>query len=439
MLRSRSEEPPSSFQLAKRRLIKPCMRDRLCDGPKPLIGVIPKPTKFSHLLVPFEVLRTGRQLEARSTTSNFYRLGVPLAQGAAGDVFAAVSVSKGSYTQVAAKRMRVAKYSQRRLALNEIQASFLCRDGHPNIVRTLDWFPGLDGIDREIYLIMERCDFGLDDFIHAVREARISYEKYQRQRKLSMSLFNHRFAEAEIGKILTEMTAALCFLNNHGIVHQDVKTENILWKHTDDRDGVYKMCDFGVIGFGQGKRLAQSQTNQGTLWTQAPEILRGLRHDASCDIWSLGCVVYEACFYDKPFNSILLMSYRNDREASLTDPFPPASPVRNESPQRRRISNHRSSPFLPYCAGVGSHQKWIYSDALKALIMCCFNMRSLSRYTAAEMLISDEYLGACKEFRSSDCKAKVSSSDFYQVLLQRYRDVTSDNPNPPPLELNLCV
>ena len=37
--------------------------------------------------------------------------------------------------------------------------------------------------------------------------------------------------------------------------------------------------------------LRGQKANCGTLWTMAPELLRGKTHDASCDIWSLACVL----------------------------------------------------------------------------------------------------------------------------------------------------
>lgn len=49
----------------------------------------------------------------------------------------------------------------------------------------------------------------------------------------------------------------------------------------------------------------------------APELIRGGVHDASCDIWSLACVVYEMVYLDKPFSSMDLLAYQNDHNAEL--------------------------------------------------------------------------------------------------------------------------
>ena len=63
----------------------------------------------------------------------------------------------------------------------------------------------------------------------------------------------HRFAETEIRKVFFQMLDALAYLNMLGVVHRDVKAENILWVRTNVDDvkceftgGDYKLCDFGI-------------------------------------------------------------------------------------------------------------------------------------------------------------------------------------------------
>eukprot|EP00397_Hematodinium_sp_SG-2012_P031009 GEMP01032883.1.p1 GENE.GEMP01032883.1~~GEMP01032883.1.p1 ORF type:complete len:486 (+),score=72.08 GEMP01032883.1:400-1857(+) len=401
--------------------------------------------RLSQLLLPFEDMRTGRNLETLQPTGGFYRLGVELAQGAQGDVFAAVSVCGGHYTQVAAKRVRVLSGSHRRHVLNEVETAYLCRNAgeHENVIRYLDWFPGIDGLDREIYLVMERCDFGLDDFIRAVRETRSIDERKRKQFKGSTSSSTlYRFSEAEIGKLLKEMVAALDFLNGLGIIHQDVKADNILWKHSCDMDGVYKLCDFGVIGFAEpadGGRLTVLSTkgSPGTLWTQAPEVLREQKRDASCDIWSLGCVLYEVAYLEKPFNSIELMAYRNDGSACLANPIPPVRIRKSEelqtrsqigSPSRKPLKTHSLGGFSPPKPHGENHRgqpKWIYSAALKALLVLCFTMKVSDRPTPTQLLTSEEYLTTFKAISDGECAATVSSPDFYRSLLKQYMEKKS--------------
>ena len=51
--------------------------------------------------------------------------------------------------------------------------------------------------------------------------------------------------------------------------------------------------------------------NIGTLCYSSPEVVKGQEYDCRCDIWSLGCIIYEVCTYCMPFNSVT--------EASLTE------------------------------------------------------------------------------------------------------------------------
>jgi serine/threonine protein kinase len=52
-----------------------------------------------------------------------------------------------------------------------------------------------------------------------------------------------------------------------------------------------KLCDFGFVGTRSGVNLMVSYA--GTPITMAPEILEGKEYDESCDMWSLGCVIYQ--------------------------------------------------------------------------------------------------------------------------------------------------
>lgn len=80
---------------------------------------------------------------------------------------------------------------------------------------------------------------------------------------------------------------ALSYAHRHGVMHQDLKPENLLL--TDD--GVLKIIDFGIAGFINAKR--QSQSIMGTPAYMSPEQIRGETLDARTDIYSLGIIVYE--------------------------------------------------------------------------------------------------------------------------------------------------
>jgi serine/threonine protein kinase len=111
--------------------------------------------------------------------------------------------------------------------------------------------------------------------------------------------------------IAEQMASALSAAHGAGIVHRDVKPENIVIR----RDGIVKVLDFGLA------KLAQTTPNQsgpddptralvktntgvvmGTVAYMSPEQARGLPLDARTDIWSLGVVIYQMLTGSIPFS-----------------------------------------------------------------------------------------------------------------------------------------
>jgi cephalosporin-C deacetylase-like acetyl esterase len=95
-----------------------------------------------------------------------------------------------------------------------------------------------------------------------------------------------------------QITRALSAAHGAGIVHRDVKPENVMVRP----DGLVKVLDFGIAKYSEGagdrsarEALVQTRTGAvvGTTAYMSPEQARGLETDARTDIWSLGCVLYE--------------------------------------------------------------------------------------------------------------------------------------------------
>jgi predicted esterase len=98
--------------------------------------------------------------------------------------------------------------------------------------------------------------------------------------------------------IAGQLTRALSAAHGAGIVHRDVKPENIMVR----ADGLVKVLDFGIAKYGEreGDRTARETLVQtkdgmvvGTTAYMSPEQARGLVTDARTDIWAFGCVLYE--------------------------------------------------------------------------------------------------------------------------------------------------
>ncbi|XP_077708145.1 ribosomal protein S6 kinase-related protein isoform X2 [Canis aureus] len=94
------------------------------------------------------------------------------------------------------------------------------------------------------------------------------------------------FAEASIRLFAAELVLVLCYLHDLGIIHRDVKMENILL----DEQGHLKLTDFGLSRhLPQG---ARAYTICGTLQYMAPEVLSGGPYNHAADWWSLGVLLF---------------------------------------------------------------------------------------------------------------------------------------------------
>lgn len=109
-----------------------------------------------------------------------------------------------------------------------------------------------------------------------------------------------RLQEDLAKKITHQVATALYYLHSFGIVHRDVKPENILMVKSDDSSDV-KIVDFGLSKtFGPGETCKEPF---GTLCYVAPEILLQRPYDKSVDLWSLGVIVHLMLSSTLPFDS----------------------------------------------------------------------------------------------------------------------------------------
>src|SRR5262249_43812900 len=100
----------------------------------------------------------------------------------------------------------------------------------------------------------------------------------------------------QVADMLRQMGSALQALHRLGLVHRDVKPENIFLCPRPDKTGTYaKLLDFGIAKqVRSAERLTRTGQLMGTPHYMSPEQVRGQLLDERSDVYSLACVAYEA-------------------------------------------------------------------------------------------------------------------------------------------------
>eukprot|EP00842_Homolaphlyctis_polyrhiza_P002180 jgi/Hompol1/2963/HPOL_006251-RA len=137
---------------------------------------------------------------------------------------------------------------------------------HPNIVQLKEVMES----PKKMCMIMEYCGGG--ELVQTVRKRGICTEE-------------------EIRTIVLQLIDAVSYLHRHGIVHRDIKPENILLKsnHPSELYNI-KVSDFGLACFADSMNRVENMA--GTPMYMAPEIIQNLGYNHSCDIWSIGVMLY---------------------------------------------------------------------------------------------------------------------------------------------------
>lgn len=154
----------------------------------------------------------------------------------------------------------------------KLEAQSTSELSHPNIVSILD--VGSD--DQRHYLVMEYVE-GID------------LEEYiQRNKPLSLN---------EAIRIMDQVLSAIICAHQHGVIHRDLKPQNILM----DKMGNIKIVDFGIAVALNKSTMTQTNTAIGSVHYMSPEQARGSITTKQSDIYSLGIILYELIMGQVPF------------------------------------------------------------------------------------------------------------------------------------------
>lgn len=145
---------------------------------------------------------------------------------------------------------------------------------HPNIVKVYD----VSVTDKLQYIVMEYVDG-------------ITLKEYLKQRGGTLTW-------KETVHFATQILSALQHAHSKGIIHRDVKPQNIMLL----ADGSIKMMDFGIARFSRAQSQTVSDKAIGSVHYISPEQAKGERTDARTDIYSVGVMLYEMLSGRLPFD-----------------------------------------------------------------------------------------------------------------------------------------
>ena len=222
----------------------------------------------------------------------FYQVIKKIGEGAYGKIYKVKNKQSGDIR--AMKQITKSKIPDITKFQTEIQ--ILSMVDHPNIVRLFEVIED----DKYFNLLQELCTGGE------------LYKKYQ----------TTQLKEKEIAKIFNQIMSAVAYCHEKGIVHRDLKLENILFA-SEDPDSPIKIIDFGfsvLLGKkptikNEEKEKKNSEGNNdpkkfgfkrlkskvGTLYYISPEIIKG-NYDEKCDIWACGVILYILLTGNPPFS-----------------------------------------------------------------------------------------------------------------------------------------
>ena len=201
-----------------------------------------------------------------------YRLLDKVGEGGAAEVFRARDQRLDRVVAIKIlRRQYVNEQSARTRFLNEARAA--AGLAHPNIVDVYDFGQTPDG---SMFIAMQ--------FVEG-------------QNLKDMLQRRGRMTAAETLSIVTQVCAALSAAHARGLIHRDVKPQNILV----DRKGHARLGDFGIVKALSGPELTQAGMTFGTAAYLSPEQATGEPVGPASDVYSLGCVMYEMLSGTPPF------------------------------------------------------------------------------------------------------------------------------------------
>ncbi|CAA7267217.1 unnamed protein product [Cyclocybe aegerita] len=220
--------------------------------------------------------------------------------GAFGSVYLALNLDNGTFMAVKEIKFQELSGSPNLYSQVKDELSIMEMLHHPNVVE----YYGIEVHRAKIYIFEEYCQGG----------------------SLAALLEHGRIEDEGIIQVYTmQLLEGISYLHSRGVVHRDIKPDNILLDH----EGVIKYVDFGAAkvlarnqrtvqrsrrapdfpnanGIGNFNVAVMSNELTGTPMYMSPEVIKNDKRGqhGAMDIWSLGCVVLEFATGKKPWSNL---------------------------------------------------------------------------------------------------------------------------------------
>ena len=207
---------------------------------------------------------------------NSYVLQHPIGQGATGTVWRGVDRASGA--PVAVKLLHESLLRQPRLVTRFVQErTILLMLRHRNVVRVRDLF----SVGETLGLVMDLVDGG-------------SLRDHLRE--------HHTVPAGEAARLSSQVAAALAEAHELGVIHRDLKPDNVLLRIEDGRLDT-RLTDFGIARILNTPSMTTPNAVVGTPHYMAPEAFHGVTASAATDVYALGVLLYELVSGRPPYDS----------------------------------------------------------------------------------------------------------------------------------------
>jgi serine/threonine-protein kinase PpkA len=207
-----------------------------------------------------------------------YSIKKSLGQGGMAEVF--LAIQNKVRRMVAVKVLFPEVFGNQRMAKRFVkEAQVLSKLNHPNIVSIYE----IGQLDSCYYIAMEYCPDSLKNQLKNQNKMAPDYALY----------------------IIGCIAEALTYAHSRGIIHRDVKPDNILFRANQTP----VLVDFGIAkNMDSNTKLTKTNASIGTPHYMSPEQCKGLSLDGRSDIYSLGVVLYEMLTGKPPYTANQVLS-----------------------------------------------------------------------------------------------------------------------------------